>query len=131
MRFLLARFLFTLVAFALTIAFFACGSEEAGRPAFDTSGTGDPNGNAAPTGSFDTEASAPKPPPLPETTSDTETCEEAKKTRSYVGCDYWPTVNANLVYSVFDFAVVVANTNKAPATLVVTGPNGVNQTTTV
>ena len=28
---------------------------------------------------------------------------------SYIGCDYWPTVTANNVWSIFDYAVVVAN----------------------
>jgi hypothetical protein len=40
---------------------------------------------------------------------------------SYLGCDYWPTVTANNVWSVFDFAVVVANGGMAPATVTVTG----------
>ena len=37
------------------------------------------------------------------------TCAQAAMTRSYVGCDYWPTVTTNPVWSIFDFAVVVAN----------------------
>lgn len=48
------------------------------------------------------------------------TCEEAVAAKSYVGCEFWPTVTANLVASVFDFAVVVANTNTADAEVVVT-----------
>ncbi|HQY61053.1 MAG TPA: hypothetical protein PK141_06655, partial [Polyangiaceae bacterium] len=28
-------------------------------------------------------------------TRDPVDCDEAKRTKSYVGCDYWPTVNAN------------------------------------
>ena len=28
---------------------------------------------------------------------------------TYVGCDYWPTVVPNLVFGIFDFAVVVTN----------------------
>ena len=37
-------------------------------------------------------------------------CEVAASTRSYIGCDYWPTplLNTNLD-SMFDFAVVIAN----------------------
>ncbi len=57
-------------------------------------------------------------------------CDEARDFRTYVGCDYWPTVTANIVQDVFDFAVAVANTGAAPANITVTG-NGVNETTTV
>ena len=47
------------------------------------------------------------------------TCEAAVAGKSYIGCDFWPTVTANLVPSIFDFAVVVANTGKTPAEVVV------------
>jgi IgGFc binding protein len=46
---------------------------------------------------------------------DPKTCNEAAQTKSYVGCDFWPTVTANAVWPIFDFAVVVANTQNAPA----------------
>lgn len=46
-------------------------------------------------------------------------CEQAAAAKSYVGCDYWPTVTANLVWSIFDYAVVVANASAAPADVVV------------
>jgi hypothetical protein len=36
--------------------------------------------------------------------SDPTTCEEALQAKTYVGCDYWPTVTANLVSDVFDLA---------------------------
>jgi hypothetical protein len=39
---------------------------------------------------------------------DPATCAQAAMQRSYVGCDYWPTVVANTVWSIFDYAVVVA-----------------------
>lgn len=58
-------------------------------------------------------------------------CEEAKTSKSYVGCDYWPTVTPNAVWSIFDYAVVVANTGTTDAAITVTGPNGVNKQTTV
>jgi hypothetical protein len=48
-----------------------------------------------------------------------------------VGCDYWPTVVANVVWSIFDFAVVVANAGATPATVTITGPLATNQTQTV
>ena len=48
------------------------------------------------------------------------TCEEAAASNSYVGCDYWPTVVANNVWSLFDYAVVVANAGSEPADVTVT-----------
>lgn len=62
---------------------------------------------------------------------DPETCAEARQARTYVGCDYWPTVTANNVWSIFDYAVVVSNTGKTAADVSVTGPNGVSQQVTV
>jgi hypothetical protein len=41
--------------------------------------------------------------------------------KSYLGCDYWPTVTANSVWQVFDYAVVVANGQMTPAMVTVTG----------
>jgi hypothetical protein len=38
-----------------------------------------------------------------------QTCEQAAEARSYIGCDFWPTVTANNVWEIFDFAVVIAN----------------------
>jgi len=55
---------------------------------------------------------------------DPETCEEAVKFRTYLGCEYFPTVLANVVYPDFDFAVVVANASDQAAALHVDGPNG-------
>jgi len=62
---------------------------------------------------------------------DPTTCAQAAMLRSYVGCDYWPTVVANNVWSIFDFAVVVANAGVAPALVTITGPGGTSQTQTV
>jgi hypothetical protein len=64
-----------------------------------------------------------------------QTCAAATATRSYIGCDYWPTVVANNVWSIFDFAVVVANVGLSTATVTVTGTGTnvarTNQMTTV
>jgi hypothetical protein len=60
-------------------------------------------------------------------TRDPVDCEEAKTTKSYVGCDYWPTVTPNAVWSIFDYAVVVANTGSKDADVTITGPNAVNK----
>jgi hypothetical protein len=51
---------------------------------------------------------------------DPATCGEAASSRSYVGCDFWPTVTFNPVWSVFDFAVVVANNAATAAEVKVT-----------
>jgi hypothetical protein len=52
---------------------------------------------------------------------DPKDCADAKTSKSYVGCDYYPTVTANAVWSIFDYAVVVSNVGTAPATVTVTG----------
>jgi hypothetical protein len=62
---------------------------------------------------------------------DPTTCTEASSSHSYIGCDYWPTVTANNVWSIFDYAVVVANGQTTTATVTVTGPSMTNQTVTV
>ncbi|MFO0643284.1 MAG: IgGFc-binding protein [Polyangiaceae bacterium] len=77
---------------------------------------------ASPTLAFD-EAGAP---PDASLGRDPETCEEATLTRSYVGCDYYPTVTANNVWSVFDYAVVVSNIGKTAAEVRVEGPSATN-----
>jgi len=58
------------------------------------------------------------------TTGDPTTCAEAAQAHTYVGCDYWPTVVANQVWSIFDFAVVVANAGTTAATVTVAGVAG-------
>jgi len=62
---------------------------------------------------------------------DPVTCTEAATAKTYVGCDYWPTVTPNLVAKVFDFAIVVANKQTADANITVTGPAGFSKTVTV
>ena len=62
---------------------------------------------------------------------DPSTCEAAAAAHSYVGCDYWPTVMANTVWSYFDYAVVVSNVGATPATVTVTGPNATRQVVTI
>ena len=54
-------------------------------------------------------------------------CASAATQKSYVGCDYWPTVTPNPVASAFDFTVVVANTGTTNADVMVTGPSGFTQ----
>jgi hypothetical protein len=59
---------------------------------------------------------------------DLSTCAGAAEAKSYVGCDYWPTVVANNVWSIFDYAVVVANAGTLPAMVTITGPNAFSKT---
>src|SRR5689334_15048074 len=42
---------------------------------------------------------------------DPVTCEEAAQFRTYLGCEYFPTILGNVVSPEFDFAVIVANTS--------------------
>ena len=55
----------------------------------------------------------------PDVPTDPKTCAEAAEARSYVGCDFYPTVVDNLVWGIFDYAVVVANAGEAPAAVTV------------
>ncbi len=50
---------------------------------------------------------------------DPTTCAEAAATKSYVGCDFWPTTVANSVWSIFDFTVIVANAGTTTAHITV------------
>jgi hypothetical protein len=63
--------------------------------------------------------------------TDPQTCADAALSHSYIGCDYWPTVTANAVWSVFDFAAVVANAGTSTASVIVTGPGNTTETATV
>jgi hypothetical protein len=109
----------------------ACGSTDTSS-GFDDAGTGGggdgatqgDGGNPNLDASFNNDSVAPP-------AGDPKTCAEAAARKSYIGCDYWPTVVANNVWSVFDFAAVVANAGTDPADITVTGPNGVSQQTTV
>lgn len=58
------------------------------------------------------------------------TCAQAQSSRSYIGCEFWPTITYNPVYTEFDFAVVLANGGSADANVTVEG-NGQNITETV
>ncbi len=50
----------------------------------------------------------------------TGTCSPELLGNSYIGCDYFPTVTANIVDPSFSFAVAVANTSDQPAEVTVT-----------
>lgn len=51
---------------------------------------------------------------------DPKTCAAAAEAKSYVGCDFWPTVVDNIVWDRFDYAVVVANAGDQVASVKVT-----------
>ncbi|MDB4937043.1 MAG: hypothetical protein JWP87_4015 [Labilithrix sp.] len=108
------------VAAALVIA---CGSAK------DRSGFVDPN--ATVNGTFDDGGFAQAEGGGGKRIADPTTCEEAMQAKTYVGCDYWPTVTANIVQDVFDFAVAVANVGTEDARVTVTGPNGFSRTVAV
>ncbi|MEM9695496.1 MAG: IgGFc-binding protein [Myxococcota bacterium] len=50
---------------------------------------------------------------------------------SYIGCEFWPTVTANNVWSIFDFAVVVANASPNPVEATVERDGSVVTTATI
>jgi hypothetical protein len=62
---------------------------------------------------------------------DPVTCDQAKQAQSYIGCDFWPTVVANNVWSIFDYAVVVANAGVSTANVTVTQGGATKATATV
>lgn len=64
-------------------------------------------------------------------TGDPKTCEQAASIRSYIGCDFWPTVVGNNVWSIFDYAVVVANAGDDPADVTVTRNGKTEATVTI
>ena len=57
---------------------------------------------------------------IPVGSDDPKTCAEAATNKAYVGCDFWPTPVSNPVWSVFDFAAVVANAGATKAKITVT-----------
>ncbi|MCC6523185.1 MAG: IgGFc-binding protein [Polyangiaceae bacterium] len=59
-------------------------------------------------------------------------CAPEALSRSYIGCDYYPTVTSNVVSSTpFYFAVIVSNTTSNPANVLVTRGAATVATTTV
>ncbi|MBX3264587.1 MAG: IgGFc-binding protein [Labilithrix sp.] len=104
----------------------ACGSDRDGFDADGVDGGEDASSGFLPVdGGFGGDVEEPGL-PVGET-RDPVDCEEAKTSKSYVGCDYWPTITPNTVWSIFDYAVVVANTGSKDADVTITGPNGVNK----
>lgn len=88
----------------------ACGDDARMGPGVDAGAPDD----AAP-------ATRPDPPPPDDGTweGDPVTCEHAAFARTYVGCDFYPTVLPNVVKDHFDYAVVVANTSDVAASITI------------
>jgi hypothetical protein len=108
---------FVVALSVLALPVLAAGACAAGR---GPTGLGEGGGghSAGVAGGFDLDAGqgtggAPSDP-------DPTTCAEAAASKAYVGCDFWPTVVANLVAPIFDYAVVVANAGSVPADVTVT-----------
>ena len=91
------------------VLFSACFDEACASTDFDRQGEGDAGGATTGGGGITTTPGSTAIPPDP------VSCGEAATSRSYVGCDFWPTVTFNPVWSVFDFAVVVANNSAVAA----------------
>ncbi len=109
---------------ALVIGCSAGGEKAPASPRLDGGGVDD--GSVVDGGGITVDAAIdPVAPP-----KDPATCEDAAAVKAYVGCDFWPTVVGNTVWSIFDYAVVVANTGQADAEVEVTG-NGVSKKVTV
>jgi hypothetical protein len=118
-------FLLPAASLALPLAFAGC-SKSSGAGSDGGTSTADGASTDAPISllmGHDSGGSAPSQVPT--------TCDEATTSKSYYGCEFWPTVTSNPVWSIFDFAAVVANAGSTTAMVTVTGPNGVNQTVSV
>lgn len=74
-----------------------------------------------------------KPEEKPSTGSgaDPTTCADAEQFKSYLGCDFWPTITYNPVDASFDFAAVISNPQTVDANITVTGPNNFSKTLVV
>lgn len=61
----------------------------------------------------------------------TGTCSRGELGTSYIGCEYYPTVTANITHEGFSFAVAVSNTTPNDANITVTRGDMMVSTTTV
>jgi IgGFc binding protein len=90
---------------------FGGGANGAGVGGVGTGGTGNSGGvNLGGTGGLNVDSGTGG-----QFTGDPKTCAEATQAKTYIGCDFWPTPVTNHVWSLFDFAVVVANAGDQPA----------------
>jgi len=118
-----ASLVFGASGFLLAVAFVACSAQRGeDNPTGTLDGGVDSSANADGDPGFDVTDDTPRDttPPI----VNPKTCDEAAAAKSYVGCEFWPTVVANSVWSVFDFAAIVANAGSEEAKITVTGPGG-------
>ena len=122
-------------ALAIVVACGATKSPPGSSGGIDTGGSSGSAGNTGGTGgpilggTGGTGGTIPTDGPLPDVTGDgpmrdPNTCAEAVAFRTYLGCEFFPTVLPNVADPVFDFAVVVANPSDQPADIHVEGPAG-------
>lgn len=128
MKHLLAQSFLTALPIALAIACSASGDGGTNGNGGDGDGSGSGTGTGTGTGDLGVGTGTGSPGVV---TDDPQTCADAEASKSYVGCDFWPTVLANPVFVEYDFAVVVANGADAPSEVTVTGPAGFSTTRTV
>lgn len=109
----------TLLACSLLLA--ACSSDDSSSGAAGGSGgSGGSSSNGGSSGSSGSSGSGGLNfAPQLGSDNDPPTCEQAANAHSYIGCEFWPTVTLNPVWSVFDFAIVVANVGPVATTVTV------------
>lgn len=117
-------------AFVTLAVLVACGDSEATDDAGgnDTGGNGTVSNSGGSTGQFTTGGGGEG---GGSTGGDPKTCAEALEAKTYIGCEFWPTVTANQVWSIFDYAVAVANAGDEPAEVTVDRGGGTVATATV
>ncbi|MEJ7727620.1 MAG: IgGFc-binding protein [Polyangiaceae bacterium] len=109
-----ARFASLLALAAAIVAACSASSEDGGfdNPSSGNGASGSDNGSGGGSG-------------LPsgsgggggEFVGDPKTCDQAASSKSYLGCEFWPTVTGNNVWDMFDYAVVVANAGDETASI--------------
>ena len=114
-----------LIAFSLAgLAFAGCSANSSstnGHPTASGSNTGNPGGGASPILVGNGGSTGLITDPSNNGSggagdhNNPATCAEAAANRTYIGCDFWPTITYNPVYKEFSFAVVVANGGSSPA----------------
>ncbi len=122
------------VASACVVVAVACGSKSSNEGFTPDAGTGNPAVDATVPQGDDDSGSKPVADSAPalidaqlssegggSTTPIPTTCAESLQRDSYIGCDYWPTITLNPVWSGFDFAVAVSNPQATAVNVTVTG----------
>lgn len=108
-------------------ALIACGSSSS-----DNNGFGDPqlgNGDGGKAPVFGSSDGGKGPGGDPSAPTD---CATASASKSYLGCEFWPTVTYNPTLEMaFDFTVVVSNPQSTDATVTVSGPSNFQKTVVV